>query len=181
MRKPQDPAITCDLHPSWDFDTVHNNKCKKEHFFCPICWEYHTMINKNGEMMCPKNDINLGGLPKPLINTVFWHIENIEPAIKHEPDKYKKRIRHWLPFILQNRQLQQGYEQQQLAQKVSNANVKTTNLQKENEDLKKQLQDMQQRLANLENNQNNGGCCGGGGMTSDEMNALACRISWAIA
>ena len=176
MRKPQDPAITCDLHTSWDFDTVHK-KYKKEHFFCPICWEYHTMINMNGEMMCPKNDMSLGGLPKPLINTVFWHIENIEPAIKHEPDKYKKRIMAWLPFILQNRKLQVGYEQEQLTKKASNATVKSVNLQKENEDLKKQLQDMQQRLTDLENNQNNNG---GGGVTPEAMDYLAHRISWSI-
>jgi hypothetical protein len=129
MRRPLDPALTADMDESWDYDDVHNN-WEKENFFCPLCWEYHTMLKRRGEMFCPKQHREAGGLPKIIINRIVWHFDNITEIMQQEPKKYQLRVKSWLPTMTMNREIEMAKEgnqqvQQNAVQEVSSLRMRS--------------------------------------------------------
>lgn len=179
MRRPVDPALTSDLDPSWDYDDVHANWAK-ENFFCPQCWEYHTMLKRRGEMFCPKQHKDCGGMPKILINRIYWHIDNITEIMKQEPKVYRERVAMWLPTMLENRQIEMSKQGKQQEQQIRQVTKRADEAESNNAKLQKKIDELQAQINDLRNQMDNAGDCCGGGMTRDEMNLLASRISWSI-
>jgi polyhydroxyalkanoate synthesis regulator phasin len=175
MRRPVDPALTSDLDESWDYNDVHAN-WEKENFFCPLCWEYHTMLKRRGEMFCPKQPKNCGGMPKILINRIFWHLDNLEEIMKQEPKTYRERALSWLPFMLENRQIEMSKQGKQQEQQIKQVTKRADAAESNNTKLQQKIDELQSQINNLRGQMNNGG----GGVTPEAMDYLANRISWSI-
>jgi hypothetical protein len=176
MRRPLDPALTADMDESWDYDDVHNN-WEKENFFCPLCWEYHTMLKRRGEMFCPKQHREAGGLPKIIINRIVWHFDNITEIMQQEPKKYQLRVKSWLPTMTMNREIEMAKEGNQQVQQIKQVTKRADQAESNNTNLQKKIDQLQAQINELRGQMNNSG---GGGMTRDQMNLLANRISWSI-
>lgn len=175
MRRPLDPALTAELHESWDYDDVHKN-WEKEHFFCPLCWEYHTMLKKRGELFCPMNHVDCGGLPKIIINRIYWHFDNIFEIMKQEPHKYQVRVKKMHETMAHNRAIELAKDTNQKEAQVKEQTQRAVSAESNNAKLQKKIDELQLQIDQLRGQMNGGG----GGVTKEAMDYLASRISWSI-